>query len=164
MARYRVIRYDIVSHSAEVIGRPRLSWALGMDSRYPIVANLVTIVPFEFAAMEDDIPGFIFASVWRRCFRARRSFRSASWRKSGRFIHVLRGRQVVIDSDLALLCEVETKYLNGVANRHADRFSEDFRFQLEREEHESLRRQIVTSNDAESGRGGRRYRPSVYTE
>ncbi|WP_206214442.1 ORF6N domain-containing protein [Adlercreutzia sp. ZJ141] len=82
----------------------------------------------------------------------------------GRFIHVLRNQQVIIDSDLAFLYEVETKYLNRVANRHADRFPEDFRFQLKKEEYASLRCQIVTSNDTEGGRGGRRYIPYAYTE
>lgn len=84
--------------------------------------------------------------------------------KPERFIHVVRNRQVILDSDLALLYEVETKYLNRVANRHADRFPEDFRFQLGKEEYESLRCQIVTSNDAQGSRGGRRYMPYAYTE
>lgn len=82
----------------------------------------------------------------------------------GRFIHNVRNHQVILDSDLALLYEVETKYLNRVASRHADRFPEDFRFQLDREEYESLRCRIVTSNGAQSGRGGRRYMPYAYTE
>lgn len=71
----------------------------------------------------------------------------------GRFIHNVRNHQVILDSDLALLYEVETKYLNRVASRHVDRFPEDFRFQLDREEYESLRCRIVTSNGAQSGRG-----------
>lgn len=81
-----------------------------------------------------------------------------------RFIHVVRGRQVVIDADLAFLYEVETKYLNRVAGRHSDRFPEDFRFQLSEEEYEGLRCQVVTSNVTQSGRGGRRYLPYAYTE
>lgn len=73
-----------------------------------------------------------------------------------RFIHVVRDQQVIIDSDLAVLYEVETKYLNRVASRHADRFPNDFRFQLNKEEYEGLRCQIVTSNEMQGGRGGRR--------
>ncbi|WP_282191903.1 ORF6N domain-containing protein [Adlercreutzia caecimuris] len=82
----------------------------------------------------------------------------------GRFIHILRDKQVVIDSDLAFLYEVETKYLNRVASRHADRFPDDFRFQLDKDEYENLRCQIVTSSDNQSGHGGRRYMPYAYTE
>ncbi len=82
----------------------------------------------------------------------------------GRFIHILRDKQVVIDSDLAFLYEVETKYLNRVASRHADRFPDDFRFQLDKDEYENLRCQIVTSSDNQRGHGGRRYMPYSYTE
>lgn len=82
----------------------------------------------------------------------------------GRFIHTLRDKQVIIDSDLALLYEVETKYLNRVASRHVDRFPDDFRFQLSKDEYENLRCQIVTSSDNQSGHGGRRYMPYAYTE
>ncbi|NBJ67383.1 ORF6N domain-containing protein [Adlercreutzia caecimuris] len=82
----------------------------------------------------------------------------------GRFIHILRDKQVVIDSDLAFLYEVETKYLNRVASRHADRFPDDFRFQLDKDEYENLRCQIVTSSDNQRGHGGRRYMPYAYTE
>lgn len=90
--------------------------------------------------------------------------RAHAHENTGRFIHVLRDRQVIIDSDLAFLYEVETKYLNRVAHRHANRFPEDFRFQLDKDEYESLRCQIVTSNESQSGRGGRRYLPYAYTE
>ena len=40
-------------------------------------------------------------------------------------IHTIRGRQVMLDSDLARLYEVETKSLNRAATRNADRFPED---------------------------------------
>lgn len=69
----------------------------------------------------------------------------------------------MLDTDLARLYEVETKNLNRAAARNADRFPEDFRFQLTKEEDESLRCQIGTSKTVE-GRGGRRYLPYAYTE
>lgn len=78
-------------------------------------------------------------------------------------IHVIRGRQVMLDSDLALLYDVETKNLNRAASRNSIRFPEDFRFQLTAEEDAALRFQIGTSKD-NLGRGGRRYLPYVYTE
>ena len=78
-------------------------------------------------------------------------------------IHTIRGRQVMLDSDLARSYEVETKSLNRAATRNADRFPEDFRFRLTKEEDESLRCQIGTSKISE-GRGGRRYLPYAYTE
>ena len=78
-------------------------------------------------------------------------------------IHTVRGRQVMLDSDLAELYGVETKALNRSASRNSARFPEDFRFKLGHDEFESLRCQIGTSNNGD-GRGGRRYMPYAYTE
>lgn len=75
-------------------------------------------------------------------------------------IYVIRGRQVMMDSDLADLYQVETKVFNQAVKRNIARFPEAFRFQLTYEEYTCLRSQIVTSN----GRGGRRYLPYVFTE
>ncbi len=80
-------------------------------------------------------------------------------------VYTVRGVQVMLDADLARLYQVETKNLNKAANRNTERFPEDFRFQLTKEEYESLRFQFGTSNEKEpQGRGGRRYYPYVYTE
>lgn len=76
-------------------------------------------------------------------------------------IYVIRGHKVMLDSDLAELYGVETKYLNRQVARNPDRFPADFAFQLTEGEWESLRCQNVTSN---VGRGGRRYFPFVFTE
>ena len=70
----------------------------------------------------------------------------------------------MIDSDLAMLYQVETKNLNKAASRNADRFPEDFRFKLTKEEFDGLRFQIGTLNEEQCGRGGRRYYPYAYTE
>ena len=78
-------------------------------------------------------------------------------------IYTIRDKQVMIDSDLAILYQVETKYLNRQRSRNADRFPEDFCFQLTKEEYEFLRCQNGTSKK-ESGSGGRRYMPYVFTE
>jgi ORF6N domain-containing protein len=56
---------------------------------------------------------------------------------------------------------VSVKRLNQQVNRNRERFPVDFMFQLTKEEYESLRLQIATSN---KGRGGRRYFPHVFTE
>ena len=61
-------------------------------------------------------------------------------------IHVIRGQQVMLDSDLAMLYGVETKSLNQAVKRNFSRFPEDFMFQLTKEEYQSLRSQIATLN------------------
>lgn len=75
-------------------------------------------------------------------------------------IYVVRGQQVMLDSDLAMLYQVETKVFNQAVSRNIERFPENFRFQLTKEEFDALRSQIATPN----GRGGRRYRPYMFTE
>lgn len=62
-------------------------------------------------------------------------------------IHVIRGQQVMLDADLATLYGVETKALNQAVKRNINRFPDDFRFQLTKEEVLALRSQIVTSNE-----------------
>jgi hypothetical protein len=78
-----------------------------------------------------------------------------------RRIYVVRGQKVMLDSDLAELYRVETKMLNRAVRRNLDRFPPDFMFQLKPSEADALRCQFGTSN---STRGGRRYRPLVFTE
>jgi prefoldin subunit 5 len=103
-------------------------------------------------------------------------------------IYFIRGRQVMLDNDLAHLYEVKTKVLNQAAHRNQKRFpGEDFMFQLLEEEYNFLRSQIVTlenqktslkSNTSsledplrsqnvilETGKGKhRKFLPTVYTE
>ena len=76
-------------------------------------------------------------------------------------IYVVRGQQVMLDSDLAMLYQVETKVFNQAVSRNIERFPENFRFQLMKEEFDALRSQNATSNGR---RGGRRYRPYMFTE
>jgi len=74
-------------------------------------------------------------------------------------IYVIRGRKVMLDSDLAELYGVQTKVLLQAVKRNVDRFPADFMFQLSAREFEILRSQIVTSSW-----GGRRYAPYAFTE
>ena len=83
-------------------------------------------------------------------------------------IFQFRGQKVMIDTDLALLYGIPVKVLNQSVKRNAERFPDDFMFQLTAEETETLRSQIVTSNNEANnpagGRGGRRYLPFAFTE
>ncbi len=74
-------------------------------------------------------------------------------------IFEIRGKRVMLDSELAKLYGVETKYLGRQVKRNISRFPEDFMFQLSRQEFDNLRCQNVTSNW-----GGRRYVPLVFTQ
>ena len=78
-----------------------------------------------------------------------------------RAIHRLRGHNVMLDSDLADLYDVQVKVLNQAVKRNRRRFPPDFMFRLTVHEAESLRSQIVTSKPR---RGGRRTAPYAFTE
>jgi hypothetical protein len=68
----------------------------------------------------------------------------------------------MLDIDLAWLYGVETRALVQAVKRNAERFPEDFMFQLSQDEFNLLRSQSVISNP--KGRGGRRYPPYAFTE
>ncbi len=74
-------------------------------------------------------------------------------------IRVIRGQQVIIDRDLALLYGVETRVLNQAVKRNIERFPDDFMFQLDKEDVEILKSQNVTSSW-----GGDRRLPYAFTE
>lgn len=65
-------------------------------------------------------------------------------------IQVIRGKQVILDRDLARLYGVETRVLNQAVQRNIERFPEDFMFQLTKEEAEFSRSQIVTLNEEDT--------------
>ncbi|MDY0402787.1 ORF6N domain-containing protein [Sulfurovum sp.] len=86
-------------------------------------------------------------------------------------IYTIRGVQVMLDEDLAVLYGVETKVFNQAVKRNIGRFPEKFRFQLVQEEYDNLRFQKGTSSlrsqfvTLESGRGKhRKYLPYAFTE
>ena len=83
-----------------------------------------------------------------------------------RMIYVIRDKQVMLDSDLAVLYQVETGALNRAVKRNISRFPEDFRFQLTKEEYQNLRCQTGISSfvQGENNYGGRRTLPYVFTE
>ena len=61
-------------------------------------------------------------------------------------IYEVRGQKVMLDFDLAELYGSETKRLNEAVRRNLKRFPSDFMFELTKEEFESLRSQIASSN------------------
>jgi hypothetical protein len=75
-------------------------------------------------------------------------------------IYTIRDKQVMLDSDLAELYQVETRVLNQAVKRNIDRFPDKFRFQLTQYEFDNLISQFVIS----SLHGGRRKMPYVFTE
>jgi hypothetical protein len=78
-------------------------------------------------------------------------------------IYTIRGQQVMLDNDLAMIYQVETKVFNQAVKRNIDRFPESFCFQLTQDEFDAinLRSQFVTSS---LNYGGRRYLPYVFSE
>ncbi|MDD3175562.1 MAG: ORF6N domain-containing protein [Candidatus Nanoarchaeia archaeon] len=88
-------------------------------------------------------------------------------------IHTIRGKQVMLDSDLAELYKIPTKRLNEQVKRNVNRFPHDFMFKLTENEVEFMGSQIATSikeglktnnNDVSENKGGRTYLPYVFTE
>ena len=85
-----------------------------------------------------------------------------------KLIYTIRGKQVMLDSDVAMLYHYETKNINKAVKRNIDRFPEEFCFQLTENEFQTLRFQNGTSKQnlkiKNELRGGRRYLPYVFTE
>ena len=80
-------------------------------------------------------------------------------------IFSVRGVQVMLDSDLAGIYQVETRVFNQSVKRNESRFPPNFRFRLSMEEYRSLISQIVTSKEERGEtRGGRQKAPYVFTE
>lgn len=84
-------------------------------------------------------------------------------------IYTIRGVQIMLDEDLAVLYKVSTKRLNEQVKRNQDRFPEEFCFQLSRDEHLNLKSQLVTSSLRSqiatlNKRVRRKYLPYVFTE
>ena len=79
-------------------------------------------------------------------------------------IYEIRGKQVMLDSDLAKLyeCANGTKTINQAVGRHLDRFPEDFYFQLSKFEYDNLKSQVGTSSV--NSYGGVRKLPCAFTE
>ena len=76
-------------------------------------------------------------------------------------IYNIRGVQVMLDSDIAYLFNVETRLINQQMKRNIDRFPEDFCFKLNSKEFKILKSQFVIFNTSTKGR---KFLPYVYTE
>ena len=77
-------------------------------------------------------------------------------------IHEIRGKKVMLDMDLAIIYEVETRVLKQAVRRNINRFPDDFMFELSKEEWDSLRSQIVMFK---TGKGNfPKYLPFAFTE
>ncbi len=75
-------------------------------------------------------------------------------------IYYMRGHKVMLDTDLAELYEVENKQLKRQVRRNAERFPDDFMFELTLDEYNSLRSQIGTLKRGEHAK----YLPMAFTE
>lgn len=85
----------------------------------------------------------------------------------GSLIYTIRGKQVMLDQDLATLYGYEVRALNQQVKRNIGRFPDDFMFQLTKDEVESVKSQIVISPESNfyfGQEGGRRKPPYVFTE
>ena len=71
----------------------------------------------------------------------------------------IRGKKVMLDMDLAIIYEVETRVLKQAVRRNIDRFPDDFMFELTAKELKNLTSQFVTSSW-----GGQRHKPFAFTE
>ena len=81
-------------------------------------------------------------------------------------IYEVRGKQVMLASDVAKLYQVETRRINEVVKRNINRFPLDFCFQLTLQEWNNLRSQFAISNEERNNlvHGGIRYLPYAFTE
>ena len=80
-------------------------------------------------------------------------------------IHCIRGKNVMLDSDLAKLyqCKNGTKTINLAVKRHINRFPERFMFQLTRKEYYEILRFQFETLEFEQGKYSK-YLPNVFTE
>ena len=94
-------------------------------------------------------------------------------------IYTIRGKQVILDSDVARLYNYQTKRVNETVSRNKERFPENFCFQLTEEEVKNLKRQptilnsdqennwsqfATSSKNGNSKHRGKKYVPYVFTE
>ena len=77
-------------------------------------------------------------------------------------IYIIRNKQVMLDSDIAMLYGYETKYLNRLVSRNIEKFNETCHFKLEEYEYKSLRCQNVTLKNGQGEH--KKYMPYVFTK
>lgn len=82
-----------------------------------------------------------------------------------KLIHTIRGKQVILDYDVAMLYHYETKRINETVNRNKERFPENFCFKLTEEELKNNWSQIATSSDeGKNKHRWKKYIPYAFTE
>ena len=82
-----------------------------------------------------------------------------------KLIYTIRGKQVILDSDVAMLYHYETKRINQTVKRNIERFPEDFCFQLNESEVNNNWSQFVTSSNKDNNKHrGKKYLPYAFTE
>lgn len=79
-------------------------------------------------------------------------------------IYTIRGKQVMLDSDVAMLYHYTTKNINKAMKRNIDRFPKDFCFQITKEELETMWFQNGTGYETNIKYRNEKYLPYVYTE
>ena len=80
-------------------------------------------------------------------------------------IYTIRGKQVMLDSDVAMLYHYETKNVNKAVKRNIDRFPEDFCFQLTKDEMDKMWFQNATTSKGENNKyRSEKYLPYAFTE
>lgn len=79
-------------------------------------------------------------------------------------IYTIRGKQVMLDSDVAMLYHYETRMINQTVKRNIDRFPEDFCFQLSEQEYNSMRSHFVMAYGTENKKRNKNKLPYVFTE
>ena len=80
-------------------------------------------------------------------------------------IYTIRGKQVMLDSDVAMLYHYETKNVNKAVKRNIDRLTEDFCFQLTKDEMDKMWFQNgTTSNGKNNKYRSEKYLPYAFTE
>ena len=80
-------------------------------------------------------------------------------------IYTIRGKQVMLDSDVAMLYHYETKNINKAVKRNIDRFPEDFCFQLTKDEMNKMWFQNGTTSKGENNKyRSEKYLPYAFTE
>jgi phage regulator Rha-like protein len=113
--------------------------------------------PFEdflfFSCLMHAKCKFVPYIYWRNNYMARKITQIQ------KLIYEIRGRQVMLDADLAGIYQVETRRLNEAVKRNMDRFPHEFMFQLTQTEYANLMSQFATSSW-----GGRRKLPFAFTE
>lgn len=77
-------------------------------------------------------------------------------------IYIIRNKQVMLDSDIAMLYGYETKYLNRLVSRNIEKFNETCHFKLEEDEYKNLRCQNVTLKNGQGEH--KKYMPYVFTK